>query len=722
MSDRDTIPPGMTDDDMRRWFRIQEEERARRGTVGGVSDPAKLDTKDLQKNINFIDKAFGDLGKGLSTTIANLNYGQQGLASLNYTIQGAEGFLNGFSAMLAKTSPLLAGVLGGATGALSSYVQAVNLATDSQYAAYQALSKVGAADQFTGLTQVTQFADKLGYVGREGLQKFANLVTDSAESLARLGGTVEGGLKQFVALGTAIQKTAISTELARMGFDTDQQNKALSGLIKTITATGGSLVTLGKTSEQQAQSVKNYIKQQDEVTRLTGLTAEAQGKAYEQALQNDRFALEEYKLTRALTKAQNAPDAETAQGKARIEALQAAQGNSKFLSALPKLLGSEIGKGIIDFSESKTGAVTSTEAANFFQISSQTTRDLALRLNNPASQEEARKIQDQFLISFQNDLNRALEKFGGDRERAGLLNFTSPDFLKNIGGFTSFLSMDIPAAREALKTQVTDLTGKKPSATEADLANVVGIRQNLAELNSAIQKFINEGIGPVTNQILGFTEELRTKGKSISDFLKIPDNLTKEQRARYDAETGAGSSVQDIFKGRSEAFERNKEALRETTKAGIETVTTNIVDPIVNTFKEAGKGAADALDDVTKTLKRSLDGLGDMLRNWNRTVPLPPTSGVSFNSSSMSRLLNEYRAAAGPENRFEPSLVDAVYRPDVTNRENQPLADFRDEAGQASSAQIAAYETMIRQQNELIGLLERSVGIQDRTLRATYNA
>jgi len=89
----------------------------------------------------------------------------------------------------------------------------------------------------------------------------------------------------------------------------------------------------------------------------------------------------------------------------------------------------------------------------------------------------------------------------------------------------------------------------------------------------------------------------------------------------------------------------------------------------------------------------------------------------------MSRLLNDYRNSTGPENRYEPSLVDTVYRPTVNDQETRAAAsDFATESGQASQAQIAAYTTMISQQAELIDLLQRSVGIQDKTLRATYNA
>lgn len=679
------------------YDRLAEALDRRRNTVGGASDDG-VDTTKLKKSINFIDAAFGDLGKGLSSTITQLNYGQQGLSSLNYTIQGADQFLKNFSNSLLGNFPLLGGVFKGATDAIASYVQAVNQSADAQFATYQQLAKIGGADQFTGLTQVNLFANQLGYVSRADLPKFAALISDSSEALAALGGTVEGGLTQFAALGTAIQKTAIGVELQRMGYDPDQQNKALMGLIKNINATGGSLATLGKTADQQAKAVQDYIKQQDIVTRLTGLSAEAQQKAYEQALTNDRFALEQYNLQRDLAKAKAAPDANTEQGRARTAQIQAQINYTQGLASMTKLVGPELAKGILDL---RSGAISTKEAQRAFQLLTPETQ--ALLKARPATAEEATATQLKLIEGLQKDLGTKIDQF------QGIIGLgVTPEMIGPLKDLLPLLAKQIPGL-EALLAESTGGGAK----TEANLANVVATRQNLAELTSEMNRFINEGIGPVTNATVKFTQELREKGLNSLKALQISDYMTAEQRRRYEAETGG--KAQGVGLGESPAFERNKEELRQELRTRIETAR----DVINQAIDQAG----DAVDDVTKRLKKSLDDMGDMLRNWNRSLPSFPVSGVSFNSSSMSRLLNDYRNAAGPENRYEPSLVDAVYRPSADNQSNKSAAaDFVAESGQASEAQLTAYETMIRQQSELIDLLQRSVGIQDRTLRATYNA
>ena len=674
------------------------------------------DPKDPKTNINLIDSAFAKLGAGISSTLTQLNYGQQNLATLNYTIQGSSLFLGQVTTLLATRLPGLALGLKAAGDGIASYVQSVNLAADAQFAAYQVLAKYGAADQFTGLTQVNEFANKMGYVARGDLTKFASFVAESSEALSMLGGTVEGGLKQFANLSAAIQRTTISTEMARMGYaDADQQNKALMNLIKTISAAGGSISTLGKTSEQQAKSVQEYIKQQDIVTRLTGLTAEAQSKAFEQAQTNDRFAVASYAAQQELDEARSAPDAETDQGKARIADAEGQFNKLNYLASLSQKIGGDIGKAILD---AEQGAPTKELTQAMLLFGPQL---LTLAQAKNTNTEEYAKNLATFLKS-------------GAERRAG----TGPGSIRKLAGISPEVTAygpfkaikDIARMKIAPDGTISLETGApgpggKPPETEANLANVVAVKQNLAALTIEMNKFINEGIGPVTNAMVSFTQDLRTKAIAAMKMLGVADYMTKEQRDRYESETGANAP--GVGKGRSEALENAKETVRQDVKAGIETVeavTTKIVDPIVNTFKEAGKSAAEALDDVTKTIKKSLDGFTDMLKNWNRTVPPPPVSGVSFNSSTMARLLNDYRNAAGPDNRFEPSLVDTVYRPGAADRDNQGTGSdiLRDDPTIGYRAQMVAYETMIKQQGELIDLLQRSVGIQDRTLRATYNA
>jgi hypothetical protein len=673
-------------------------DRRRTTTTGGASDDGP-DVSKTAKNINFIDKAFGDLGKGLSSTVTQLNYGQAGLSSLNYAVQGAQGAFSGFSEVL--KSPLLKGLLQGGADAVASYVQAVNQSVDAQYAAYQTLAKVGAADQFSGLGQVTKFADQLGFVSRADLPKFAALVADSSESLARLGGTVEGGLKQFAALGQAIQKTAISTEMARMGYDPQEQSKALAGLVKNISAAGGSLATLGKTADQQAASVLAYIKQQDEVTRLTGLSVEAQQKAYDQALTNDRFAIEEYQAKEALAKAK-AEDDGSQQAQDRIARAQARTDFNAYLAAEAKAIGGAQGKAMLDL---RTGAMTKEAQQSLLTFGPEYAKKL--QANERDFAQQALDVQQIQKTGTQKTLNT----FGN-------LFRISPEetIFGPVRALTQAANRKIATRAEiTAQTKPVDESGK-PVAPEANLANVVAARQNLAEITSALNSFINEGIGPITNKIVAITQQARETAVKFA-----PERyMTKEQRARYEAETGANAP--GVGLGKSEVLERKTEEVRQEIRTKIESAK-EVVNEVIERLKDAGAGAAGAVDDVTKRLKKSLEDMRDTLKNLNQSMPNSPASGVSFSSSSMSRLLNDYRNAAGPENRYEPSLVDTVYRPNVNDQENRaPVSDFVTESGQSSQAQLVAYQTMIGQQAELIDLLSRSVGIQDRTLRATYNA
>ena len=380
-------------------------------TVGGagIDTTGDLNTAlgKVTKSTNFIDQAFGNLGKGVSSTITQLNYGNQGLSALNGTIQGAGAAFSGFASLL--KNPLFSGVLKGATDAITSYVQAVNIAADAQYTTYQALAKVGGADQFSGLKQVNEFANKLGYVGTRELAQFASMVTESSETLALFGGTVEGGLKQFADLSQAIRTSAVGTETMLMGFDKEAINKGLLGLIKNITAAGGSVANLGKTADQQAKSVQDYIKQQDIVTRLTGLSADAQQKAYEKSLANDRYALEQFQIQQALKKARAAPDADTAEGKARIRELTARQNFTQALPSFSKILGEEMTQGLMDI---RSRAYGTDAAKKVFQSLSAETQ--ALLQQNPKTAEEANNLQISILKGIQTDLGEKLESFGGN--------------------------------------------------------------------------------------------------------------------------------------------------------------------------------------------------------------------------------------------------------------------------------------------------------------------
>ena len=280
---------------------------------------------------------------------------------------------------------------------------------------------------------------------------------------------------------------------------------------------------------------------------------------------------------------------------------------------------------------------------------------------------------------------------------------------------------------EMLRTQTTGNpppgSGNPTAAPEANLANMVAARQNLAELTTTMGRFVNEGIGPVSNAMVTFTQELRTKAIDALKAMNIADYMTPEQRARYEATTGAGKLVRGVGEGKSDAlgkFEEQFEEKKEEVRQGIKSK----IQGAKEVLKEVMEGAAGAAESVNQRLKKSFEDLGDILNNFNRNIPNFPASRMSFNSSSMTRLLEDYRTASGPNTNYNSSLLDTVYRPDANDNNQVQRTSSQDSTNVPENMvrdQLAAYGTMISQQAELIVLLQRSVGIQDKTLRATYN-
>ena len=233
-------------------------------------------------------KAGSDLIKSFGALAGSLNNGTQGVAAYNGAIATGADVFNTQLANLGNFGK----ALGLAVGSIEIYASLVNTQTDALAKSYQEISTVGASskDGFQGVFNTMQ---KFG-LGIAELPKFNALVKESAESLADFGGTVAQGLNKFANLTEGIQRTGLQTELLNMGLSVDSINKGLGGFLKTTTMLGSSTRLLNMTTEQQAKSASDYIKEQDKITKLTGASAEQQQKSLEAALSNDRFAADRY--------------------------------------------------------------------------------------------------------------------------------------------------------------------------------------------------------------------------------------------------------------------------------------------------------------------------------------------------------------------------------------------------------------------------------------------
>jgi hypothetical protein len=112
----------------------------------------------------------------------------------------------------------------------------------------------------------------------------------------------------------------------------------------------------------------------------------------------------------------------------------------------------------------------------------------------------------------------------------------------------------------------------------------------------------------------------------------------------------------------------------------------------------------------------------DMTINMQQFGPAISAAGKLNFLPSMTSLLSEMRKDTGPNNNYNPSLTNATYTPPINREEETAKTNATDAAAQYNREQVMAYNNMAAKLDEMIGLLSRSVGIQDKTLRVASNA
>ena len=172
--------------------------------------------------------------------------------------------------------PVFGGLIANAFGAVAA-------AANRTYDAFTQMSAVGA--NFGGSIQTMQ-----GQLANTGLtiEQFSGVVKSNAESLALLGGTVQGGVKRFSDLSKQMRNSPIGTELTKLGFTTEQINNGMVGFIGTLAKTGA---LRGMTDTQLAAASGAYLKNLDAVSRLTGQSREELEKQRADRMRDSQFRL-----------------------------------------------------------------------------------------------------------------------------------------------------------------------------------------------------------------------------------------------------------------------------------------------------------------------------------------------------------------------------------------------------------------------------------------------
>ena len=153
---------------------------------------------------------------------------------------------------------------------------------DNSYASYKKLADAGAATS-EGLQGVARSAAKTG-ADMLKMDEYLNLIGSNSKTLALFSESVSAGRTDFDNLGKALEGER--QKFFALGFTQDTMNESMMQYVQLQTITGQAQK---KTVDQLALGAKNYLYEQDALTKLTGLTRKEQTAIREQALSEQRF-------------------------------------------------------------------------------------------------------------------------------------------------------------------------------------------------------------------------------------------------------------------------------------------------------------------------------------------------------------------------------------------------------------------------------------------------
>jgi hypothetical protein len=711
---------------------LEAQERARDDILKRIQDEKTLSEARKNSNNEFI-KSLGGLAD-------SLNSGTQGMSAYNGAVSAGTKV---FDTQL-KSLGAFGDALGAAVGSIGIYVGLVNKQTDALAKSYQEISTVGASGK-QGMQGVFDTMQQFG-LGIAELPKFNALVKENSESLALFGGTVKQGLKSFANLSEGLHRTGLEAELMALGGTTESINKGLGNFLKTSTMLGSSTRLLSMTTEEQARAASEYIKQQDIVTKLTGKTAEQQQKSLEQAMSNDRYAAYRYMQERKLdelkaTGQKEAADQLEAQLKKEETIRMAFEGDAQ--------------KGIQDVIANAGGQ---SKEGRAMQIQLKSTINSIKDVNVDAGES---------LAQMREGMTRFLDESAATTNQVGQMAI-STGMQYNV----KFARGVAPAASE--KTARTEQKDQIQS-TERALANYNAMLQEQVDITRKFQDTIQIGMQPVAAAMQKASSVILTmasllpgsngmpRNKEITPGTPNPQYYLNERETsergnteslqrrnkrdyvldpRLYANTVAGKAIpaikekaagiaEEVGKELNSFFGKMTDSISnikisgtlvgDAAKSAGDAVS-NSVDSVVNEFNRM----KNRLNDVAPSLRTPASGQTGALPS-NQVAALggvasPTAAGKDYLNTTMTALLSEMRNLGGPKNNYNPALTNAVYTPPINRETETARSDAVDAAAQYSKEQVAAFDIMSGKLDEMIGLLSRSVGIQDKTLRAAYNA
>jgi hypothetical protein len=246
----------------------------------------------LRVGLDSAGKAAIDIGKAYTAAAAAMYNGDKGMKAYNKSIDAGADAVTALAATAGAAAAVMGVMTGGigflvaavglAAKGLAEYAKAANEQSDALFNSYQKLSRVGAAgaDSLQGIYNDMQ---KLG-LGVQDLDKFVAVVSSGSKELAMMSGSVYKGRKAYADVSAGMDKFKLS--LLNSGMTQDEINEGTMDYLRLQSRAG---LTQKKSVDELVESTNAYLKEQDALTQLTGLSRKEQSDQRERLRNDEAF-------------------------------------------------------------------------------------------------------------------------------------------------------------------------------------------------------------------------------------------------------------------------------------------------------------------------------------------------------------------------------------------------------------------------------------------------
>ena len=442
-------------------------------TLKKIAEKVNLNTEEVEEQLEDLGEEAEKTGTEFKRTTEDISRSRKGF------INAFDSYTKEFTAGTAKASQLFEalGQFNNTFGVFAT-ITAKLLAIQEQYLiTYQQISGAGA--NFAGSLTDMKTASLESYLS---LEQFGRIVTENSAAFAKMGPSVDGGVRAFTKLSHELINGETGKSLLGLGYTTEELNQQM---VDYIANTGGRTREELANTKEISNSTKEYLTELDALSTITGKSRKEQEAAAKEAAANQAVQAKLQTMSEEERKKYEIARAEAFArgGKGAEEALQSA------LLGFPPM--------------TKAAQEYTAVAGNMNDVTMEQAKAITDSTKSVKDMKNGAAAYNEAAIKDKKNLGTA-----GDAMimRGGTMASTAASIYQTAN---RAVAQGAETTAKSLKqvTDVSDEQAKRAESQAADAAESSKAMQDLAaNLNTFLNPIIKYGAGAINALISGFNK------------------------------------------------------------------------------------------------------------------------------------------------------------------------------------------------------------------------